>query len=131
MCASNVEVRMALQARHARAIVGFADFADLVVSQSACANSFNHIEAIGVAEFDLCMPKCAVDMYPVVICSTFERFARDKWSAFLLLTSAVFFSGVLDKLPLEALLLPVPVALLLMCDLRLFKEVQIRSFMRT
>jgi hypothetical protein len=123
MCTPNVEVRMALQARHTCTIVGLAEFANLVVSQSACANSFDHIEAVGVAEFDLCMPKCAVDMHPVVICGTLKRFARDKWSAFLLLTNAVLFSGVLNKLSLEALLLPVSVTLLLVCDFRLLVEV--------
>ena len=70
MCTPNVKARMALQARHTRTIVGLAEFADLVVSQSACANSFDHVEAVGVAEFNLCMPKCAVDMHPTVICST-------------------------------------------------------------
>jgi hypothetical protein len=96
MRAANMEVCVALQARHTSAVVGLAKLADLVIPKSVCTNSFDHVEAISIAELHLRMPERAVHMDPVVICSTLEWLAGNNRSTFFLLSDAVFFFRDVD-----------------------------------
>lgn len=131
MRTANVEVRVALQARHTSTIAGLAKLADLVVSKGACANALNHIEAVGVAELDLRVPERTIYMYPVVVCGTLKWLARNEGAAFLLLSDAVIFFGNVNEFFLQTLLLSVSVALLLVCDFGLLIEVLFCDFVRT
>lgn len=132
MCTPDMEICVTLQARYASTvIVAFAEFASLIVSQSACADSFNHVKTVGVAELDFCVPESAIHMDPIVICSSLERFARNERTAFLLLSNAVLLFGNVNKLFLHTLLLAVPVTFLFVCDFGLFVEVLFCDFVRT
>jgi hypothetical protein len=126
-----VEVCVALQARHASTIVGLAKLASLIVTEGVCPNTFHHIEAIRVAEFHFRMPERAVRMHPVVVCGALEWLARNKRSALILLSGAVVIFGGIDEFFLHALLLPVPFALLLVCNLGVLEEFLFGYFMRT
>lgn len=114
---------MALHARHTSSIVGLTQLASLVVPQSTCADSLDHVKTIRVTELDFRVPKRAIGVYPVVVCSTLKRLAGNEWSTFLLLANSVLFSGDLNEFPLHTFFLSIPVALLLMCDFGLLEEV--------
>lgn len=73
MRTTDVKIGVALQARHACAVVSFAKLAGLIVPKCACTNSFYHIKTGSITELDFRMPECTVDVDPIVICGTLER----------------------------------------------------------
>ena len=126
-----MESRVTLQTRCTCTVCRFAQFADRVVPKCRRPYALHHVEASCTAELDLRMPERAVYVDPVIVGSTFKRFTGNKGSAFLLLSKAVFFFGLVDKLFLQSFLLPIAISLLLVCDLWLLIKVLFGIFLRT
>lgn len=128
MGTSNVKICMALQTGYTCSVVRLAELANLVVAKRACTNSLHHVKASSVAKLHLWMPKRALHVNPVVICSTLKWLTRNNRPAFLLLTGAVLLSGDFYELSLHALFFSVSVALLLVGNFRLLIQVLFSNF---
>jgi hypothetical protein len=117
MCAFDVESNIARRVvtRHACSFAGFADLA--LVPESVCWDQCQvlcGLQVFRVAKLDLGNPHCTRHMHPVVPICSLEGFPGTHGFALFLLSLAVEFDCFDHHVFLQLLLLPFPIAFLLM-----------------
>lgn len=122
---------IALQTRRTGTVGCLADFAQCIVPQCRRTDSFHHVKSSRVAESDLWMPKRAVHMDPVVVCSTLEGFTWNIRSPLFYLLQVVLMLLLVNELFLQSLLFSISIRLLLVCDFGLLVKVVVCVFVGT
>lgn len=120
-------VTATLMTRHARTLVGLADFANFAIPITGNeTETFSRLELLGGPELDLRGPYRTHHMYPVVAHCSLQRFSRTDRLTNSLLSLAVELDRLLDHLLLEPFLLPIPISLLFMRDPRRLHQLVFR-----